>query len=132
MALCAATGVVVKRWREEMKQWGENQSYRKQRNENTAKEFDAQKIAEKMFLTGDFYKFAAVLMDARPIFIDLWKRYPPTIRLARGKAGPIRDGEAINSAGKAVPAKIAGYGGFVAYTPNVDNNTRKDLGVKGK
>jgi hypothetical protein len=118
-AVCKGVCVVVKTWREQLKDWKLHSVFNVQRRKNEVTEKDAVEAANVAFMGGDFYVFAAVVMDARKAFLELFRRYEPMIRLHR-KGKPMK----IDSRTK-LP-------GFAAYTPATENEMRRTLGVPTK
>lgn len=122
-ALAAASCVVLKRWRDELRHWEKTSAFRVQKNKNEYKHHDARELAEKVFLGGDPLAFAAVIMDARAQFLKLHTRFPPVIRLHR--AGAV-------TAKKTKTGKIVKHPGFAFYTREAENEIRKHLKVPTK
>lgn len=116
-AIAAAACVIVKRWREELAEWKLHRSFRIERNKHKTRDAEGCEAMKRALMVGDFYLLAAVVMDARQPFLDLWKRFPPMIQI-RKKGSSRREGD------------ITIVPGFVTYTPGLENQYRKDLGVK--
>jgi hypothetical protein len=130
MALAAGSRIVLRRWRAELDEWATNPVYSARHRKNEAGKDDARRVCEQAFATGDFYEFAACIMDARAAFLDLWKGCPPTIRLRRGDAPSYRDAEIVNPrTGKPVAGKIGKYPGFIAFSTDTGNEIRRHLGA---
>lgn len=118
-AMSGAVCIILKRWRTELESWQTKRAYGIQANRNDTGKYDALELAAKVFLSGDFHAFAAVVMDARREFLKLHFRYPPIIRIH--KSGKSRqDGERVKMPG------------FVLFSDNADSGTRKALGVPRK
>lgn len=119
-ALSGAACAVLKTWREELKLWEGVKRFTAQQQRNRKNDSDARETAEKVFLAGEPFAFLAVIMDARAVFLDLHKKFPPIIRLHR--AGSV-------SSQKLGRNTLAKHPGFAFYTPETSNEIRKDLGV---
>lgn len=118
-AISGATCIVLKRWREELSQWEQVREFTMQQQKHKGTDYNGREIAEKVFMAGGFYAFAAVIMDARKAFLNLWKNYQPLIELHRG-GKPNQDGERVKMPG------------FLYYSPNAERETRRSLGVPTK
>lgn len=119
-AMSYAVCIMVKRWREELKDWEMVREFNIQRNLNEVKNADAAKLAAKVFLIGEPYAFMAVCYDARQAFLALAFNYPPMIRL-RHPGATRENGERRYI----VP-------GFATYSANADNEIRRGIGVPAK
>ncbi len=117
--LSHAAGIVLKRWRTELAEWENHRDYGIQKQKHVVSNYDAQELAEKTLFACGFHPFAAVIMDARKVFLRLHLNYPFLIRMHRaGK--PNHDGERVK-----LP-------GFLYFTENAERETRRNLGVRTK
>lgn len=123
-AMAGASCVTLKRWRDELKQWEHKKEFTLQRNKNEVQHHDARELAEKVFLIGEPFAFMAVIMDARAVFLKLHERFPPVIRLHRAGKVSTRD--------QGKNRKVAKHPGFAFYTPETENEIRRDLRIPCK
>lgn len=118
-AISGATCIVLKRWREELNEWERNREYTMQRQKHKIGNFNGRELAEKTFLAGGFFPFAAVIMDARQAFLKLHFNYQPLIELHRG-GKPNQDGDRVKMPG------------FIYFSPNAERETRRNIGAPTK
>ena len=127
-AIAAASCVILKRWREEERSWSDNETYSATRRKNAVGKEDCRRVCEVAFLKGEFFAFAACIMDAREAFLNFWKGYRPTVRMRVGSEPTFRDHEFTTKRGK-VMGKIGKHPGFIAYSTNAENDIRRKLGA---
>lgn len=118
-ALSGASCAILKTWRQEKRGWEQSMDWINEVARRKLDDIDAAESAKEIFLTGNFICFAAAIMEARTAFLNLWRNYPPTIRL-RHKGNPHTEG------------KKTTYPGGVYFTTNTENAGRKDIGAPTK
>ena len=116
-ALVRASCAVVGAWRDHLGDWLKRREFNQRITKNQIKDHDAHKASSETFHAGKFYDFAAVIMDSRKEFLNLFRRYQPMIRRHK-KGKPQKIGE-----------NTTRMPGFVVHSGNASPEFKKELGL---